>query len=174
MPDSGEWYGCIKGFSLWNRGQIQDGKRQEKQLLARSSSVPCALPRWFMCEWTWYRCLRPNQVGGWEPSSHHLSPFFCWFTTWPGRSVLSESSVGWRAQEHAGNGCADLHTVPYIPWKLTVLSAKYVDVGFVNSALYNTTTACWVDPLLCCWSYRKWIQVCCPFLWHVMCMDIWY
>lgn len=40
-----------------------------------------------MCEWTWYRCLRPNQVGGWEPSSHHLSPFFCWFTTWPDRST---------------------------------------------------------------------------------------
>ncbi|PWZ21761.1 hypothetical protein Zm00014a_008941 [Zea mays] len=32
--------------------------------------------------WTnsrWY--LRPNQAGGWEPSSHHSSPFFCWFTT---------------------------------------------------------------------------------------------
>jgi hypothetical protein len=61
-----------------------------------------------MCEWTWYRCLRPNQVGGWEPSSHHLLLFFCWFTTWPGRSIRCESSVGWRAQEHAENGCADL------------------------------------------------------------------
>ena len=92
MPDSGEWYGYIKGFSLWNCRQIQDGKRQGKQIICCPSG-PCIIRR-FMSKWTWYRCSRPNQVGGWEPWSHHSLRFFCWFITWPGRSI-PEETVCW-------------------------------------------------------------------------------
>jgi hypothetical protein len=95
-----------------------------------------------MCKRTWYRCSRPNRVRGWEPLSHHSSPFFCWFTTWPGRIIHGESFVGLGVFKNI------LKMDVLIWWCRAAYIyihswvAKYADVGSVNTA------ACWVDPLL--------------------------
>jgi len=142
MPDSGEWYGYIKGFSLWNCRQIQDGKRQGKQIICCPSG-PCIIRR-FMSKWTWYRCSRPNQVGGWEPWSHHSLRFFCWFITWPGRSIPEETVcwLGVLKNMLEIDVPVDLQCSILYLCELTFLNAKYVDPGVANSALYNDHTAC--------------------------------
>jgi len=123
MPDSGEWYGYIKGFSLWNCRQIQDGVRDQ---IKSEDGNPGRIIR---CAFS--AGLLLDQVEA-SPRKPYVG-LVCWRTCW---KLMYRSTYN-----------AVYYTfVNSLSWMQSML----ILVSRILHRITITQRVCWMDYLHCC------------------------